>query len=148
MVSRSDVIDSCTSIGTERHRDAGIALACNLKTMQGGSWLAKILPPGRPSPGIRVLELGAGCGIVGIAIAHVTRCADVLLTDLPEAREIVEQNIDQAVLAKGSSLRFQELDWDTNLPSDCQFSTSPLDLVVAADCTYNADSRYDFAFHL
>ena len=69
---------------------------------------------------------------------------NVTLTDLPEAREIVERNIGQAIgnLAKGSTVSFEELDWDASLPSWLQHPDSRLDLVLAADCTYNPYSRY------
>lgn len=89
-----------------------------------------------------MLELGTGCGIVGITIASVIARANVLLTDLSEAQEIVERNIKRATMAKGSSLAFRELDWDSELPETLQSSTSQQDLIVAADCTYNPDSRY------
>lgn len=100
--------------------------------------LSKALLPSRRKGTLQVLELGTGCGIVGISLAHTISNANVLLTDLSEAREIVQHNIDQAHLANGSSIKFQELNWDDDLPTDV---TSPLDLVLAADCTYNPDSR-------
>lgn len=79
--------------------------------------------------------------MLGIAIATVIDGADVLLTDLPEAQEIVESNTDRAVVGD-SSLRFQMLDWDIELPANLQSSPSQYDLIVAADCTYNPDSRH------
>jgi methylase of polypeptide subunit release factors len=99
-----------------------------------------LLPPGRPTQ-LRILELGTGCGMVGITIAQLIEGARVLLTDLPEAQEIVKRNIDQAPVAKDSTLDFQELNWDVELPQDLQQADAPLDLVIAADCTYNSDSR-------
>lgn len=80
--------------------------------------------------------------MVGISLAQLAEDTTVLLTDLAEAEEIVERNVKQAAPAKGSSLRFQELDWDKELPSDLLAPSSRLDLIVAADCTYNSDSRY------
>jgi hypothetical protein len=79
--------------------------------------------------------------MVGIAIAQTLEGADVVVTDLPEAQEIVQRNISQARPAKGSILEFQELDWDAELPPNLRTSSSRLDLVIAADCTYNPDSR-------
>ncbi|KAL5121944.1 hypothetical protein ACEQ8H_000160 [Pleosporales sp. CAS-2024a] len=121
--------------------DAGIMLSCHLSDLlDDKSTLAKaLLPSGRPKH-FRVLELGTGCGMVGITMAQLTRGAEILLTDLPEAQEIVEQNIRLARPAKGSSLRFQNLNWDVELPPDLQPPSSQLDLVLAADCTYNPDS--------
>lgn len=92
---------------------------------------------------MNILELGTGCGIVGIALAQTIPNATVLLTDLSEAREIVQRNIDQASKAPGASLRFLQLDWDAELPDQVHKTSSPISLVVAADCTYNSDSRYD-----
>lgn len=109
--------------------------------LKEGSPLAEALLSNGPRARLRILELGTGCGMVGIALAHLIHDANVLLTDLPEAQEIVEHNINQTKLAKGSTLSFRTLDWDDDLPQDLQSSSSPLDLVVAADCTYNSDSR-------
>ncbi|QKX62734.1 uncharacterized protein TRUGW13939_09896 [Talaromyces rugulosus] len=87
---------------------------------------------------VRAVELGAGCGIFGIALAQMLpRCA-VTLTDLPEVDEIVSRNIQAARLAPGSALDFQVLDWDEK-PSDDVFGEA-VDLVLVSDCTYNADS--------
>lgn len=83
---------------------------------------------------------------VGIAIARTLPLADVLLTDLPEARNIVERNMSVTTCAKDSTLRFLELNWEENLPADFNnWANCPhcrqFDIVVAADCTYNPDSR-------
>jgi methylase of polypeptide subunit release factors len=112
-----------------------------------GSSLAKALLPSTRKPQLSVLELGTGCGMVGIAIAQTVSNSKVLLTDLPEAREIVERNIESALKAPDASLTFRELDWDAELPDDLKSISEPLDLVVAADCTYNPDSRYDNFLH-
>jgi hypothetical protein len=77
--------------------------------------------------------------MVGIAIAQMIEDVDIHLTDLPEAREIVQRNLSLARPATGSTLAFQELDWEVEIPTNIQ--ASRLDLVVAADCTYNSDSR-------
>jgi predicted O-methyltransferase YrrM len=123
-------------------RDAGITLSCHVtKLLDENSSFAKALLPSKPSIRLQILELGTGCGMVGIAIAQTIEGADVLLTDLPEAQEIVQRNVSQARLAKGSRLEFQELDWDAELPLNLRTSPSRLDLVIAADCTYNPDSR-------
>ncbi|KAF1914975.1 putative methyltransferase-domain-containing protein [Ampelomyces quisqualis] len=121
--------------------DAGITLSCHIgRLLDCDSPKSKpLLPSGRPAL-LRVLELGAGCGMVGIAIAQTVAKAQVLLTDLLEAREIVECNIKHASPAQGSTLKFEKLDWDDELPLDLRTFSSCLNLVVAADCTYNPDS--------
>jgi methylase of polypeptide subunit release factors len=113
-------------------RDAGIALACTTSSLDRNEdhTLRKGLSRSKDTGRYRILELGAGCGIVGIAIAQVLTETDVILTDLPEAH-----------LAKESTLAFQVLDWDVELPANLQTPSSSLDLVIAADCTYNSDSR-------
>jgi methylase of polypeptide subunit release factors len=131
-----------TSQSLNKLRDAGITLSCHVtQLLDKNSSFAKALLPSRPSTRLQILELGTGCGMVGIAIAQIMEGANVLLTDLPEAQEILQRNVSQARLAKGSRLEFQELDWDAELPPNLLTPSSRLDLVIAADCTYNPDSR-------
>lgn len=86
---------------------------------------------------INILELGAGCGIVGIAIAHCFPNCLVQLTDLVEAQDILSRNTEQATPAKGSSLQHWTLDWNK---SDEIRLARDLDLIIVSDCTYNPDS--------
>ena len=75
--------------------------------------------------GCRVLELGAGVGIAGIAAAHAG--ARVLLTDnQPSALAVAAQNAARNHLA----VRTRLLDWCT--PGWAE----PFDLVIAADVLY------------
>ena len=132
----------CVLQSLNRYRDAGITLSSHIDgLLDESSSLAKALLPSKRNTRLRILELGTGCGIVGISIAQIIGGAKVLLTDLPEAQGIVERNISQARTAKGSSLAFRKLDWDAELPQNLQAPSPPFDLVVAADCTYNPDSR-------
>lgn len=88
----------------------------------------------------RVLELGTGCGIVGISLAQGFGSAGrphFVLTDLPEAQDIVERNIKAMPVIEKSTIEFRTLDWDEELPDDIGY----FDVVLAADCTYNPDSR-------
>lgn len=113
----------------------------------GTTPLSTLLPlsPHRTQP-LTVLELGTGCGIVGMTLALTIPNCTVHLSDLPEARDIVERNMTDPSLrlAPGSSLAFTELDWDNELPAWLTHPNSKTDLVLAADCTYNPDSRYAF----
>lgn len=84
------------------------------------------------------MELGAGCGIVGIALATMHDKCDVLLTDLPEVEEIVTRNIKAASPRPSSAIHFHSLDWEDPPPELC---SQPLDLILISDCTYNADSQ-------
>lgn len=85
----------------------------------------------------RILELGAGCGIVGITFATLFQSVDVTMTDLPEAMEIMHKNIERARPAHGSSLHHLVLDWDDEPPINI---SQDLDVVIVSDCTYNADA--------
>ncbi|KAH8731395.1 putative methyltransferase-domain-containing protein [Phaeosphaeriaceae sp. PMI808] len=121
--------------------DAGIAFSCHVSDLLNvNSQLAKALLSSKPITTFSVLELGTGCGMVGISIAQTIEGAKVLVTDLAEAQEIAENNISQTRLAKGSTLCFQVLDWDDELPINLQLPSSGVNLVIAADCTYNSDS--------
>lgn len=97
--------------------------------------LSKLLNSGKSS--LQVVELGAGCGIVGIALATMLANCEVLLTDLPEVSEIVTRNINEASPKSSASIKFQTLDWDDPTPS---LTRGPIDLILVSDCTYNADS--------
>lgn len=125
----------------ELHRDAALASIVFLdQTIQGTSKdmpaLSQLLQTPRSSP-LQAVELGAGCGIVGIALATMLDHCDVLLTDLPEVEEIVTLNIKEARPQPSSLVHYQTLDWDEPPPNLC---SRPIDLILVSDCTYNADS--------
>jgi hypothetical protein len=84
--------------------------------------------------------------------------ATIFLTDLAEARAVAVQNISYANRGRLNTavLSFNELDWEQPLYgaetvlSSLLHGGSPergVDLVVAADCTYNADSRLVGLYH-
>ena len=85
---------------------------------------------------LQVVEVGAGCGIVGIALAQLRKC-EVLLTDLEDAQDILQTNIDCAQPAAGSSLKRQVLGWGAGLDD---LDITKIDLVLVSDCIYNPDS--------
>jgi len=87
---------------------------------------------------LNVIELGCGCGIVGIALAQTIPDCDVLLTDLEEVRDLVDQNISTANTAISSKLSFESLDWEQPLPP--RVSSRTFDIIIAAECIYNSDS--------
>ena len=86
----------------------------------------------------RVIELGSGCGIVGIGLAQRLPRADFVLTDLPEAMEILEHNISKARAAKSTTIRAETLNWDQPIPK--HMLEDPFNLILVSDCTYNSDS--------
>jgi predicted nicotinamide N-methyase len=92
---------------------------------------------------IKILELGSGCGIVGIAFAAWFPDCVVHLTDLAEAQDILSKNLDQATPAMKSSLHAHTLDWHGDPDPSRASLEQDLALVLVSDCTYNADSCPD-----
>lgn len=94
-----------------------------------------------PPKTLRVLELGSGCGIVGITLAQAVPNCHVLLTDMPEAADIAQRNIAEAVPATRSlhsQVSFEVLDWEKPLPQSVQ--SKLLDIILVSECIYNPDS--------
>ncbi|KAK5164129.1 uncharacterized protein LTR77_010220 [Saxophila tyrrhenica] len=87
---------------------------------------------------LHVLELGCGCGTVGLSLAQAVPDTDVVLTDLPDVRELVESNISRLNPAMASRATFQALDWETLLPPTITNRTN--DLIIVSECTYNTDT--------
>lgn len=87
---------------------------------------------------LNVLELGCGVGTVGISLAQSIPDCDVLLTDLPEAAELVEANIARMRPAISSRARFLALDWLQPLPEIVQARNNHV--IMVSECTYNTDT--------
>jgi hypothetical protein len=87
---------------------------------------------------LNCIELGTGCGVVGLGLAQALPNCDVLLTDLPEAMDIVTWNILATHLASNATVDFEVLDWGKDLPA--RVSSKAFDLILVADCTYNPSS--------
>lgn len=88
--------------------------------------------------GFTVLELGSGCGIVGLQVARLYPKSSVLLTDLPEAMGILDYNLMRAQLAENSTLKKDLLNWYEELPEPV--TKGHFDLILVSDCTYNSDT--------
>lgn len=88
---------------------------------------------------LSIIELGTGCGVVGISLVQILRNCKVLLTDLPAAEELVSRNMSISRRVEGSSLDFQVLDWDDDDVGNDIYA-SVYDMIVVSDCTYNSDS--------
>jgi predicted nicotinamide N-methyase len=124
------------------HRDAGIALSAHLGRLivfeeEGLPLIERLIGATAQKP-LNVIELGAGCGIVGISLAQFTEHCEVILTDMPEAKDIAQRNIKGMLPANESKVIFQPLNWDEPLPSG--IDNKQFDLILVADCTYNPDS--------
>jgi predicted nicotinamide N-methyase len=87
--------------------------------------------------GINVLELGAGCGIVGITLSRFyPNASKILLTDLPEATEILTRNLNLCPpLGRNQQITHEILDWSSPLPPNVK--NTDWNMVIVSDCTYN-----------
>ncbi|MCJ1291649.1 hypothetical protein MMC34_003194 [Xylographa carneopallida] len=88
----------------------------------------------------RVLELGAGTGLLGIAAAAIIR-ANVDLTDLPDIYENLAYNAlrnRQLAESHGGSLTTFALDW-SDLPSPDTVRGKQYDMILAADPLYSPE---------
>jgi hypothetical protein len=112
------------------------------------TWTSSVLLSGRlnslqqylPRSHLRVLELGAGTGLVGIAAA-CSWATNVTLTDLPEILPNLQRNLEdnyEVIRACGGEARALALDWSDakNGPvnDDDRFS-----VVLSADPLYSPD---------
>ena len=123
-------------------RDAGLALVAFLSSLvlqpRPTSNLARLLERSSPYP-LSILELGSGCGITGLHIADLCSRSTVLLTDLPDAMEFLNRNVEFAQhMSSEVKLATAVLDWDASVPE--MVAKQRFDLVVLSDCTYNSDS--------
>lgn len=84
--------------------------------------------------GLRVLELGAGPGAVGVAAAALGAAA-VTLTDLPRPLLLAAQNIQANGLSHVATVA--PLSWGETLD---HLQGGPFDIVLASDCLYQAEA--------
>ncbi|EPS43109.1 hypothetical protein H072_2947 [Dactylellina haptotyla CBS 200.50] len=119
----------------------GLAISSYLSTLPSPpTGTLRSLEPIFSKSQIQVLELGAGCGLAGLALHAVMPKATVTVTDLPITAEITSRNIELFTQAAQGpiQIRYEPLDWDESLPSWC--SSTTYDLILVADCTYNTES--------
>ena len=96
--------------------------------------------------GLRVVELGAGVGMVGLVLAKLG--ANVVVTDKPSMLVLPRLNAAKNKLAlespaymrdpEGGTVTVLGLDWEAEDAEKVTTSlaTTPIDLVVATDCVY------------
>lgn len=121
------------------------------------SLLYDLFRPSRPSE-LQILELGAGCGVVGLSIAQFLSrkniTSRVILTDLPEAMDVLTANIGNLAsgLAQEVSVESRVLEWSwaqgaseaerngghQGVPQELR-DLAP-NLILVSDCTYNVSS--------
>lgn len=85
--------------------------------------------------GLRVLELGAGCGVVGLSVAALG-ASYVTMTDLPgDVLEHLQRNIDaNEELQVGCRVESRACDW-TDPPLDL-VAMRKYDIILVADCIW------------
>jgi predicted nicotinamide N-methyase len=96
--------------------------------------------------GLRCLELGAGCGLVGL-VAWLLGC-DVTLTDLPCATSHTLRSVtanvarlaeaDSVLAERKSSIRVKDYTWGEESPE--LRSCAPYDVILGSDIIYCAES--------
>lgn len=112
-----------------------------LKTWTSSLLLARRLGPLRkhlPAQDFRVLELGAGTGLVGIAAACVWGM-EVSLTDLPEIVTNLQYNVNHnagIVQASGGTTLVMPLDWSDAAHAPTNYHQRYL-VILAADPLYS-----------
>lgn len=91
----------------------------------------------------KILELGAGTGLVGITVAAVFPSASVHLTDLPAITPNLEDNVSHNIYSDSYSDESRKvtvgvLDW-SDLPSEVEKAGTlrQYDLIIAADPLYS-----------
>jgi hypothetical protein len=154
-ISRTFTIPTQTGhVGILIHEPSLTEDRLGFKTWAASYMLAKrlcgmSLPLPKDGP-LRILELGSGTGLVGMAAAAVLQ-ADVLLTDLSDIESNLARNVAQnleMIESEGGTATTAVLDWtcpDRIIPSLCP---SPINssvafqrfpVILAADSIYSAD---------
>jgi predicted nicotinamide N-methyase len=87
--------------------------------------------------GKRVLELGAGCGLVGIA-AGVLGAKEVVLTDLPYCLPLMKKNVNfhQEMVAKSGCQQMKCAVCDWYDPPSLVDLGGDVDVILVADCIW------------
>ncbi|KAJ7180629.1 putative methyltransferase-domain-containing protein [Mycena filopes] len=108
--------------------DSGIGLS---------AWIVSHPPPFLNSQEpLRILELGAGIGIVSIVLGALRPDDRIIATDVESAMPLLQHNIT----ANTSCVEASVLDWDEISFPECVQECGAFDVIVMADVTYNTTS--------
>lgn len=92
---------------------------------------------GQASKPYRILELGAGTGYVGIALARkLGPNCKIYITDLMDVAPLIQQNVDDYQETLTAQVAVQPLHWGDMKHGDKILEEGELDLVVVSDCVY------------
>ncbi|KAL6057896.1 Protein N-lysine methyltransferase METTL21A [Balamuthia mandrillaris] len=88
--------------------------------------------------GKRVIELGAGCGLLGISMKRLAMEAQITLTDKAEALSLLRSNVERNNLTEAHGCFVRELSWgDNKQAEELVGSAAPFDLIVASDVIFD-----------
>lgn len=97
-------------------------------------------PGGKFRPGVRLLELGCGTGVVGMA-CWLRGAASVTMTDIPQLLPLVRANLLANFGNRGDAKLPEGITLDEHVwGSDARRFGSPFDVVVGSDCLYDVDA--------
>jgi len=88
--------------------------------------------------GKTVIELGAGCGILGVTAAALG-ASNVFVTDLPECLELINNTVSDSQL--GASTTAAVLDWNEPRTFLTQYKLegTEIDLILGADIVFSVE---------
>lgn len=86
--------------------------------------------------GRRVVELGAGTGLVGL-VAAALGAEDVVLSDLPSTLPLLRTNVSRNAEVCGRRARVAELRWGAEVPPE----VSNCDVVIGCEIVYQHDEE-------
>lgn len=86
----------------------------------------------------RILELGAGTGYVGIALAKLLRRpCQVYITDLEQVVPLIKENVELSnIPSDAAEVIVERLHWGNKGDADRLLKEGRFDLVVVSDCVY------------
>ncbi|PHH81376.1 hypothetical protein CDD82_903 [Ophiocordyceps australis] len=94
-------------------------------------------------PGLNILELGCGVGILGLGLgAIISRPCTLLMTDVDQAAGACTRSNLVRAEPSAAKLSYEMLDWEVARRGQFgpQVRHRPWHLIMLSDCTYNADA--------
>lgn len=92
---------------------------------------------GKATRPYRILELGAGTGYVGIALARrLSSECRIYITDLEDVAPLIQQNVDTQNQALSARVSVQPLHWGDMEHGKRILDEGELDLIIVSDCVY------------
>ena len=84
----------------------------------------------------RVLELGAGLGLVGLFVAQAFEPAEIIMSDGDvDVLERLQKNIEQNTISNETAVSCAQLVWGQNLDS-FEEQHGKFDVIIASECMY------------